>query len=195
MTAQTPTYLKARFETGDIPTGTDYSDVFDSYLNVVTTDIQTIAGGVTFSNQINVSEVITPLVSAASVIASFVSAQTINGAFINADSLSVSGKVIFGSVDISAASTTQAGATTLGGVTNFVIYANGNNLAVKLPTSESGRQQYIINAASTTLKIFPAVSGRFLVTAVNASLNLPADKTALVFHKGDDRYGIVIGGF
>lgn len=225
MTARTPTYLKARFEQGDIPQGTDYEDVFDSYVNVATSAIQTVVGGMVFTNQIYASESNAALVSATSGVFSFVSAQTVNAGFmsagvidasrvsansvfaasatftnanittVSADSINVSGAVIFGTFDISAVATTQASAITLNGTTNFVIYADGSNLAVKLPTSVRGRRQQIINAASTTLKIFPATSGRFLVTAVNASLNLPADKTALVFHKGDDRYGIVIGGF
>jgi len=236
MTARTPTYLKARFEQGDIPQGTDYEDLIDSFVNVAVSAEQSIdsnlrttkqliadsvsansirtsaltVNNLSFSGTFSAASIRTAIVSADfvyadNVIASgmrttLVSANSIyaNTAAlqtVSADSINVSGKVIFGSFDISALATTQAGAITLNGTTNFVIFADGNNLAVKLPTSERGREQKIINAASTTLKIFPATSGRFLVTAVNASLNLPADKTALVFHKGDDRYGIVIGGF
>lgn len=110
-----------------------------------------------------------------------------------ADSVSAN-SIYVAAVNISALSTTQASAIELTSSTNFIIFADGNNTAVKLPTSTAGRQQYIINAASTTLKVFPAVSGRFLVTAVNASLNLPADQTAIIFHKGDDRYGFMRGG-
>lgn len=193
MTARTPTYLKARYEQGDIPQGTDYEDIFDSYINVVVSAEQSID-----SNLRTTKEFIAASVSANNFNA--VSANSVTspiGRFttVSADSINVSGKVIFGSFDVSALATTQASAVLINGTTNFIIFANGNDQAVILPTSERGREQKIINAASTTIKIFPAVSGRFLVTAVNASLNLPADKTALVFHKGDDRYGIVIGGF
>lgn len=34
MSVQTKTYLKSRFETNDIPTQTDFEDVFDSYVHV-----------------------------------------------------------------------------------------------------------------------------------------------------------------
>lgn len=112
---------------------------------------------------------------------------------VSANSINVSADVIFGCFDISAVATTQAGAITINGTNNFIIFADGNNLAVKLPTSVRGKEQRIINASSTVLKVFPAVSGRFLVTAVNASLNLPADRTALIIHKGDDRYGFMVG--
>lgn len=221
MTARTPTYLKARFEQGDIPQGTDYEDLMDSYVNiavsaeqVIDSNLKTtkeiiaasvsagsinITGAASFGavsaatlsiDRITASAMVTTVVSATSLYSTNASLITVS-----ADSINVSGKVIFGSFDISAVATTQGGAITLNGTTNFIIFADGNNLAVKLPASERGREQKIINAASTTLKIFPATSGRFLVTAVNASLNLPADKTALVFHKGDDRYGIIIGGF
>lgn len=200
MTARTPTYLKGRFEQGDIPQGTDYEDLIDSFINIATSATQTIVGGVNFSNQIESAAIYASFVSAASINSSFIEATTVSAAFVranevSANSINVSGNVVFGTFDISAAATTQASAVLVNGTTNFVIFANGNDQSVRLPTSTRGRQQYIINAASTTIKIFPSVSGRFLVTAVNASLNLPADKTAFVIHKGDDRYGIVIGGF
>lgn len=205
MTARTPTYLKARYEQGDIPQGTDYEDVFDSYLNVAVSAEQTID-----SNLKTTKELIASVVSAVTVNATTLNASTINGAIVSAtsllspsanlasvsaDNINVSGSVIFGTLDVSALATTQAGAVTLTGTRSFIIFGDGNNNAVKLPSSVRGREQQIINASTTTIKIYPAVSGRFLVTAVNAPLNLLADKTAIIFHKGDDRYGIVIGGF
>lgn len=216
MTARTPTYLKGRFEQGDIPQGTDYEDLLDSYINVAVSAEQSIDSNLRTTKEIIADKVSANSISTSSISISgpfsiaVVSAVTVNSSLyqgdrstvsalapttVSADSINVSGKVIFGSFDISAVGTTQAAAITLNGTTNFIIFANGNDQSVKLPVSERGREQKIINAASTTLKIFPSVSGRFLVTAVNASLNLPADKTALVFHKGDDRYGIIIGGF
>lgn len=44
MTAQTRTYLKGRFETNDIPTGTDYEDLIDSFVNLQATASQTLTG-------------------------------------------------------------------------------------------------------------------------------------------------------
>ena len=193
MTAQTPTYLKGRFEQGDIPQGSDYEDLIDSFVNLQISAIQTMVGGLVSTNFIYGAEVNSALVSASSGIFSFVSAQTLNAAFVSAGDVYIGGSLFQYSLDVSAETTTQAGAFTVNGINNFVIYANGNNTALKLPASVRGREQRIINAASTTLKIFPAVSGRFLVTAVNASLNLPADRTALIIHKGDDRYSFMVG--
>ena len=163
MTARTPTYLKGRFENGDVPQATDYEDVFDSYINAVVSAEQSMDSNLRTTKQI---------------ICDSVSANSIYIAAVN----------------ISALSTTQASAIEVSGSTNFIIFADGNNNAVRLPASTAGRQQYIINAASTTIKIYPAVSGRFLVTAVNASLNLLADQTAIIFQQGDDRYGCIRGG-
>jgi hypothetical protein len=219
MTARTPIYLKGRFEQGDIPQGTDYEDVFDSYINIATSAEQTIDSNLRTTKKFiaaNVSATsvtaatgrFSGIVSAASLYADSAIVSALNASIVSANSvvsntasfvtvtasnINVSGNVIYGSFDVSALATTQAGALTLNGTTNFVIFADGNNTAVKLPTSVRGRQQFVVNAASTTIKIFPATSGRFLVTAVNASLNIPADRCATIFHKGDDRYGVQIG--
>lgn len=200
MTARTPTYLKSRFEQNDIPQGTDYEDLIDSFINIATSASQAITGPINFTNQLDSAAIYASFVSAASINTSFIEVTTASAAFVranavSADSLNVSGNVIFGSFDVSAVATTQASAALVNGTTNFVIFANGNDQSVRLPPSTRGRQQYIVNAASTTIRIFPAVSGRFLVTAVNAPLNLPADRIAFVIHQGNDRYGVVIGGF
>ncbi len=147
MTARTPTYLKGRFEQGDIPQGTDYEDLMDSYVNVVTSAEQSIDSNLRTTKQLIADSVSANSINIAAAAISIVSADTIN----------VSGKVIFGSFDVSALSTTQASAIVLNGTTNFIIFADGNNTALRLPTSERGREQKIINAASTTLKIFPSV--------------------------------------
>ena len=44
MTAQTPTYLKGRFEQGDQPQGTDFEDLIDSFLNFRATAEQSVDG-------------------------------------------------------------------------------------------------------------------------------------------------------
>lgn len=55
MTVRSPTYLKSRFETGDIPTATDFGDIFDSYFSVGTSASQTFEGNVNFTAGITVS--------------------------------------------------------------------------------------------------------------------------------------------
>lgn len=283
MTAQTPTYLKSKFENGDIPQGGDYEDVFDSYVNVVVSSEQIIAGPIKILGQLTVqtvsadnyntqritvsaltatvasaatsyndllkSDVVSAndlystnafFVSARATLVSagtayidaakvnIVSANTVNSdtvqtsalrstvvsagtAFVDAlKATQVSANGIWASIvtagtnyivsadmlraiDVSALGTTQAAALLVEAPLVFVIQADGNNQSVKLPASVRGVRQTIVNASTTTLKIFPAVSARFLVTAVNASLNLLADKTLTVYHQGNDRYGTQFG--
>lgn len=168
-----------------------------TFTNLITPTLNasTVSAASLTANNANINTVSAGTLTAATLNVTTASAAVLRANTVSADSINVSGNVIFGSFDISAVSTTQASAVVLNGTTNFIIYADGDNTAVRLPASVRGREQRIINAASTTIKLYPSVSGRFLVTAVNASLNLPADKTALVFHKGDDRYGVIIGGF
>jgi hypothetical protein len=42
MTARTRAALAALFETGDVPDGTDYSDIFDSFLSLSDTTAQSV---------------------------------------------------------------------------------------------------------------------------------------------------------
>ena len=44
MTIRSVTYLKGRFENNDVPTATDYEDVFDSFLNLATSADQSLDG-------------------------------------------------------------------------------------------------------------------------------------------------------
>ena len=44
MTQRSVTYLKGRWETGDIPTQTDYQDLMDSFVNLEASAAQTMAG-------------------------------------------------------------------------------------------------------------------------------------------------------
>ena len=59
MTTYNKTSLKAFFETGDVPTGTNYADFIDSCVNVAETAVQTMTG------PLNPTELITTRVSAA----------------------------------------------------------------------------------------------------------------------------------
>ena len=44
MTQRSVTYLKGRWETGDIPTQSDYQDLMDSFVNLEASAMQTMAG-------------------------------------------------------------------------------------------------------------------------------------------------------
>lgn len=62
MTQYNKANLATFFQTNDIPTGTDYSNLIDSYVNQVETAVQSMAG------PLNPTEIITPRVSATDVI-------------------------------------------------------------------------------------------------------------------------------
>lgn len=206
MTAQTPAYLKARFENGDVPVAADYEDVFDSYVNVATSAEQTLLGNIrtvgqfvgdVSANRVTTSALTATIVSASTVTtdlvkATTVSANTLNASTVSAGSLYVN-SIFAGALNVSAVSTTQASAVVLNSAVSFVIFADNTDNSVRLPSSVRGTVQSIINASTTAIKIFPAVSARFLVTAFNASLTIQADRVATIYHQGDDRYGIQVG--
>lgn len=164
MTVRTPTFLKGQFENGDIPSQTDYQDVFDSFLPIG-------ASGSYTSLDINLG------------ISGTVSANKIYTNYEYLDS----------NMTIVAQSTTQASAVTLSNSLSWIVSANGNNTAVKLPTSDPTRRQVIVNAASTVLKVFPPSGGNFVGTAANASLNLPVDKGATIVHGPSNVFIMIIG--
>lgn len=73
MTQRNKSTLTALFQTGDVPTGTDYADFIDSYVNVVETTVQTMAG------PLSTTELITARVSATNIVfggATFLAALT-----------------------------------------------------------------------------------------------------------------------
>lgn len=207
MTAQTPAYLKARFENGDIPQATDYEDVFDSFLNLATSAEQSLPGNVRTTGQfvgdvsasrVNASAMTAVVASAGAIYAdsasiTAVSASTINATSVTAGTSYTVSADMLRAVNVSAVATTQAGALLVESPLTFVTFADNNNNSVRLGSSVRGVRQTIVNATTTALKIFPAVSARFLVTAVNASLTIQADRVATIYHQGDDRYGVQVG--
>lgn len=58
MTQYNQATLKTFFQTNDVPSGNDYANFIDSYVNVVDTGVQTVAG------TLNPAELVTPRVSA-----------------------------------------------------------------------------------------------------------------------------------
>ena len=95
MTAQSRTTLKAKFENGDTPPGSDYTDWLDSYLHLIDVSAQTIASPITVTTM-----------GATTVSAATVSAQRVNAsamtvvANISAASLNLSGKLTTSSITV-----------------------------------------------------------------------------------------------
>lgn len=165
MTQRSTAYLKGRFETADVPTQSDYQDVFDSFVNLETSAAQVMAG-----------KLEAPAVSAATV---------------SADAVYVATKTIRShNVAVSAAGKTQASATRLTTDVSYVFCTNDAERAVVLASAEPGRVQVIVNTAVTALLVFPASGCNFVGTAENGGITLAANGTMVVPHVGASAYGV-----
>ena len=169
MTQRSVTYLKGRWETGDIPTQTDYQDLMDSFINLEASAAQVMAGKLEL-----------PSVSAATV---------------SANDVYVNGKLFHSkSTTVSAALGTQAGATRLASDINLVFGNDVLGFGVVMASAEPGRVQYIINTATTALTIFPASGCNFVGTAVNTgSIVLAVNSMMIVAHCGASAYHAIRG--
>jgi cytoskeletal protein CcmA (bactofilin family) len=103
MTAQTRAVLKTRFENGDTPTGTDYSDLIDSFVSLlgeeaitVNASSATFAGSVVMARTVAVSALFEQVRVSGSVSAnnawfeSIIVANNVNAAEVTAQRISVS---------------------------------------------------------------------------------------------------------
>lgn len=107
MTALDRASLKAIFETGDEPTGSEYGDLIDSFLSLNETTAQTIQGLVTFAGGVGFAAV-----SASSVNGTNGNFTTVSGATVVASTLRVSGRTIghsFGECFIAGTASTTIG--------------------------------------------------------------------------------------
>jgi hypothetical protein len=66
MTAKSRSALKSAFETGDIPDGTDYADLIDSFLNLSDTTAQTVTSDISLGAGITFSQVTAAVSASAS---------------------------------------------------------------------------------------------------------------------------------
>lgn len=183
MTTLSKQTLTALFQTGDVPSGTDFANLIDSQINVAETSVQSMIGA------INPTELITARVSAADVnvtgnltVAGTFSAAAFSTTSVTTSALTVTGAVSAGSLNvstdisaagtiaasasrmglrlstpiiISAAGTALATATLLTGGTNRVQgVADGQTTGVRL-TSQVGLQQYVINESSISANLWP----------------------------------------
>lgn len=126
MTQYNKTSLKTFFETGDVPAGSDYANLIDSYVNQVETAEQAMAGA------LNTTELITSRVSAGNV--------NVTG------TLSVTGTTNFIGL-VSAASLVVGSNVTIGGDVSAnagTVYASASRVSIRYAPVA------IISAAGTT---------------------------------------------
>ena len=174
MTIRSATYLKAKFETGDIPTQTDYGDLIDSFVPVGTSGSYTSDISYTVNNLTTVS------------------ALTVGGVT-SVKSVYHDGSQYYDYLAVSANTTVQSTGGSLSATINYVNFADGQNTSVLLPSYTRGRVQFVINAAATVIKVFPNAGCNFVGTAANASLNLPIDKAATIIHVATSVFSMLIG--
>lgn len=179
MTIRTPSYLKSRFENGDIPQASDYEDIFDSFLPVGASGAQSIDGSFVLSGSITSNGT--------------VGTSARYTGTVSAQSVYMSNLYLDGNFTINALATTQASTVTLTNAINWVVSANGNNTAVMLASAEPTKVQYVINATVTALKVYPCVGGAFVGTATNAPMSIPQTKGATIIHGTSNTYMMIVG--
>lgn len=184
MTARLPSYLKGRFETADIPTETDYTDVFDSFLNLeVSAATQTIKGSVAFNKDVDITGTIN--VSGA---ATFGSTIDINGAFsaatINGDIGTFTNRVLE-TVDssVAATGTSQASAKSITNKYNVITaVTTAAEEGVVLPGGYPGWEQIIVNNTTASVQIYPPASAAIDSLSAAAPKGLATLSVARVYH-------------
>lgn len=176
MTTYNKASLKTFFETNDIPTGQNYSDLIDSQINIVETTAQSMAGA------LSTTELLTPRVSAT------------NGNFIG--DLAVSGNLsstngFFGGVGIvSAVGTTQGAAAALTNVINRGKgVTDGSATGFAIPANKTGLTQYIFNDALSA-NLYPPTGGTINGLSVNAAFAMAANTPYTILHITASAYAV-----
>ena len=93
MTAQTRSTLVGKFEQGDKPQGSDYVDVFDSFVSISDTTAQAVASQLTAPTLVATTEVSAPLVRADEVSASALYGEGILSSITVAGAATITGTV------------------------------------------------------------------------------------------------------
>lgn len=203
MTTYNKATLKTFFETGDVPTGDDYANFIDSYVNIVETGIQTMAGA------LSTTELITARISAGNgVFTGTLSIQgTLSAATFSIDSLAVSSLSVTGNVSanngtifasasrwsngiVSAAGTAQAtGAALIYTINIGAGVVDGQTTGFKLPANQPGRIQYITNGGASA-NLWPPTGGQINALASNAAFGMAASTPYIIIHTQASGYAV-----
>ena len=196
MTTYNKASLKTFFQNGDVPTGTDYANFIDSYVNIVETAEQVMA------SPLNTTALITPSVSATNAnITAILSAASINcQGTVSAVALSVTGDVsaatgtiyasamrstngFIGSVGIiSAAGTAQGTAAVLTNVINRGKgVVDGTTTGFTPLANRPGLVQYLFNEG-VSANLWPPTGGTINGLAANAAFSVAASAMVTIIH-------------
>lgn len=200
MTTYNQTSLKTFFETGDVPTGSDFANLIDSCVNVADNTVQSIAGA------FNPTELITPRVSATNGVftgnlqvqgtlsASTLVYDAISVSAVTTGILRVTGDVsantgtIYASANrwssgiVSAAGSAQATGALLIYTVNFGAgVVDGQTTGFRLPGNQLGRVQYITNGGASA-NLWPVTGGQINALASNAAFPMVANTLYTIVH-------------
>lgn len=183
MTTYNKATLKTFFETGDVPTGNDYANFIDSYVNIVDTASQTMA------SPLVVPEIITPRVSAANANYTgtvsgvdlylsqslFARNANLTGNFV-ASAATFSGPATFSSTLSAASLNVAADVSAVSGS----VYCSAVRASMGVYLGAS-----IVSAAGTaqgTAAVLPSIinRGKGVVDGVTTGFAIPANRTGLV---------------
>lgn len=219
MTTYNKTTLKTFFENGDVPTGQNYADLIDSYINIVETGNQSMAGALT------ATELVAPQVSAAfgnfttGLTAGFlISTGSVNAVHIQASSVdctTVSAVTInctnnmtasaarviasagqflrgiyYGTGIVSATGTTQGAGALLNNVINVGAgITDGTNTGFLLRNNNVGMVQFLVNGGASA-NLWPASECRINVLATNAAFAMAANTLYTIVHTTNSAYAV-----
>lgn len=202
MTNFNKTTLATFFQTGDVPQGSDYTNLINSQVNLVETAEQDMAG------PLYTTKLITPRVSAATInnttkilaaaaqITGIISADgginttTVSAAVVNSGVFRTSLPVI-----ISAAGTVQATAAPISatvGISRLQGVADGVTTGFLLasPTGNIGIEQVLVCEAAVSCNLWPSVGCKINGLGANAAFGLAANTPYYVTYTQASAYAV-----
>lgn len=198
MTSYNQATLKTFFETGDVPFGSDYANLIDSFVNTVDTSNQMMAGSLT------PTELITARVSATNAnVTGTLSAGTfaINNLSITTD-ISAGGTVYASAsrapinyhgtpVIISAAGTAQAtGALLTSEFCRLQGASDGQTTGFTLKANQIGWVQYLSGECSVSANLWPPTGGTINALSTNIPFPIAANTSYIVMHRTASSYAV-----
>lgn len=177
MTASNRTTLKALFETGDTLSQASFEDLIDSFVNLVETGQQTMAGALSttqlITSRLSAGDAnVTGTLSANTAILNSVRVATVSASAVNTNDLTL------GITTLSALGSTQGTAALLSQtITRIAGIADGQTTGVRLPPASSniGRIFYIHNSTAVSGNIWPDTGCAINGLSVNAAFALAAN--------------------
>lgn len=186
--------LKAAFQNGDQPQGSDYENFIDSFVNLAETTAQTMNGPLILAGGLSAASINTGAITATGVVSApsiwaavgditTISAQTVtfSSLVVPASGVAVNGNVTFtggylaGTVDVSVAciATVQASARLLVAAVNIIKSSTtAANDSVRLPGLYAGVSFLVVNDTTQSAKVFPPTGGQINALGSNTALDL-----------------------